>query len=164
VSALKALLVLAGALVLQAGLGRVVPGIHRYVDLLLVPVAIYGVASSQRAAMGMGCAAGLLSDTWFHGGPFGLNGLKRTLLAWTLGAAATRLDLNQPAGRFVAGILVSLGDDVLDFVVRGLLDEHPQFAGITALVVRALVTGLLVAGAGGMLDRGRGGDRPRRVG
>jgi cell shape-determining protein MreD len=151
------------ALVLQAGLGRLFPGIHRYVDVLLVPVAIYGVASSRRAAMGMGCAAGLLSDTWFHGGPFGLHGFKRTLLAWMLGTVATRLDLNQPAGRLVTGALVSLGDDVLDFILRALLDEHPHFPGPTALVVRAVVTGLLVAAGGGMLDRGRRDERARRV-
>jgi rod shape-determining protein MreD len=155
VSALRALFVLAAALVLQAGLGRLFPGIHRYVDVLLVPVVIYGVGSSQRAAMGMGCVAGLLSDTWFHGGPFGLNGFKRTLLGWAVGAFATRLDLNQPAGRLVCGALVSLADDVMDFALRGLLDAHPHFPSLIELVVRAVVTGLLVAIAGGMLDMGR---------
>jgi len=165
VSALRALVVLAAALVLQAGLGRLFPGIHRFVDVLLVPVVIYGVASSQRAAMGMGCVAGLLSDTWFHGGPFGLNGFKRTLLGWALGAFATRLDLNQPAGRLVSGALVSLADDLMDFALRGLLDAHPHFPSLPELVVRAVVTGLLVAIGGGILDRGRRrrDERTRRV-
>ena len=152
-SALRAILVLAVALLLQAGLGRLFPGIHAYVDVLLVPVAIYGVGSSQRAAVGMGCASGLLSDTWFLGGPFGMNGFKRTLLGWTVGALMHRFDLNQPVGRFFAGALVSVGDDVLDLVLRAVLDENPHFPTVLQLVVRAGVTGLLSLGVGGMLER-----------
>jgi cell shape-determining protein MreD len=163
VSALRALLVLAVALMIQAGLGRLFPGIHQYVDVLLAPVVIYGVGSSQRAAMVMGCVAGLLSDTWFHAGPFGLNAFKRSLLGWTLGGANARLDLNTPAGRLVAGVLVSLGDDVLDFMLRGLLDAHPHFPGLIALVTRAVMTGLLVTLVGGMLDRSRRAVETRRV-
>jgi cell shape-determining protein MreD len=163
VSALRALLVLAAALVLQAALGQLFPGVHRYVDVLLAPVAIYGVASSQRAAMGMGCAAGLLSDTWFHGGPFGLNGFKRTLLGWAVGVAATRLDLNQRAGRFVSGMLVSVGDHLLDVAVRGLLDAQPHFPTVAELAVRAVVTGLLTIAGGAMLEGRRRAERMRRV-
>jgi cell shape-determining protein MreD len=163
VSALRALLVLATALVLQAALGRLFPGIQRYVDVLLVPVGMYGVASSQRSAMAMGCAAGLLSDTWFHGGPFGLNAFKRTLLGWAVGVAATRLDLNTPAGRLVTGARVSLGDDVLDLVLRVLLEAHPSFPGAVGLLVKAAVTGLLVAVGGGMLEWSRRAVRARRV-
>ena len=162
-SAVRALLVLGGALVIQAGLGRLFPGVHQYVDVLLVPVAVYGVSSSQRAGMAMGCASGLLRDTWFHAGPFGLNGFKRTLLGWAVGAVASRFDLNQPAGRLVTGCVVSLGDDALDMIVRGLMDEHPRFPGLWALVIKAVVTGLLVALVGGMLDRDRRAREARRV-
>jgi cell shape-determining protein MreD len=163
VSALRAFLVLATALVLEAGLGRLFPGVQRYVDVLLVPVVLYGVASSQRAAMVMGCATGLLSDTWFHGGPFGLSAFKRTLLGWAVGVAATRLDLNQPVGRLVTGAIVSLGDDVLDFVLRGLLDAHPHFPGPLDWLMKAAVTGLLAAAGGGMLERRRRVGQARRV-
>jgi len=162
-SALRAFAVLAGALMLQAGLGRLFGSSLQYVDVLLVPVVIYGVASSQRSAMVMGCVAGLLSDTWFHGGPFGLNAFKRTFLGWTIGVAAVRLDLNQPVGRLVTGILVCLGDALLDFVMRGLLDAHPQFPGLVALAARAVSTGLLAMVVGGMLERGRRAYAARRA-
>jgi cell shape-determining protein MreD len=162
-SALRALVILAAALVLQAALGRLFPGIHRYVDVLLAPVAIYGAASSQRAAMGMGCASGLLSDTWFHGGPFGLHGFKRTLLGWAAGAVATRVDLSQRAGRFVTGVLVSLGDHLLDFFVRGLLDARPGVPTLAELALRAVTTGLLAAAGGALLHAQRRDERLRVI-
>lgn len=162
-SALRALLVLGVALVLQAGLGRLFPGSHRYVDVLLVPVALYGVSSSQRGAMFMGCAAGLLSDTWFHAGPFGLNGFKRTLLAWMIGAVSGRLDLNQPGGRLAVGGAVALGDDLLDFGLRTLFDADPRLPGLVGLLVKALSTALLVAATGSILDTRQRVPRSGRV-
>ena len=62
------------ALALQAGLGRVWPGAHRYVDLFLVPVVWAGVAGTQRSAMFVGCAGGLFQDAWFQVGTFGHSG------------------------------------------------------------------------------------------
>jgi len=163
VSALRALLVLGVALVVQAGLGRLFPGSHSYIDVLLVPVALYGISSSQRGAMFMGCAAGLLSDTWFHAGPFGLNGFKRTLLGWMIGAVSGLLDLNQPGGRMAVGAAVALGDDLLDFGLRALFDADPRFPGPLGLVVRALSTALRVAVGGGILDTRKRHPRPGRV-
>jgi len=163
VSALRALLVLGVALVLQAGLGRLFPDSQRYVDVLLVPVALYGVTSSQRGAMFMGCAAGLLSDTWFHAGLFGLNGFKRTLLGWMIGAVSGRLDLNQPGGRLAVGAAVALGDELLDFGLRMLFDADPGAPGPVGLLVKTISTALLVAAAGSILDTRQRVPRPGRV-
>ena len=164
-SALRALLVVACALVLQAALGRLFPGGHRWVDLLLVAVALYGVASTQRAAMLMGCVTGLLSDTWFHGGPFGLQGFKWTLLGWAVGVISSRVDLNRPVGRLVVGAGISLGDDLLDLVLRGLLDADPFVPRPWAVVVKAASMALLVVALGPMLEweRDRKRLRPGRV-
>ncbi len=152
-SLLRALVVLATALVLQAGLGHLWPASHRFIDVLLVPVGVYGVRGTQRSAMLMGCATGLLRDTWFQAGAFGLNGFKRTLLGWAIGSLATRVDLNRGGGRLAAGVLVSVGDDLLDLILRRLLDQPTQFPHVWELLVKAGVTGLLVALAGSILDR-----------
>jgi cell shape-determining protein MreD len=164
-SGLRGLLVVFCALVLQAALGRLAPGIHGWVDVMLVPVALYGIASTQRAAMVSGAVTGLLSDSWFYGGPFGLHGFKWTFLGWAVGALATRFDLNQPGGRLVTGAAVSLGDDLLDLAVRGMLDAAPQGLSPAAVLVKAAVTALLVGMVGGMLERERDGQRlrPARV-
>jgi len=153
VSLLRALLALACALVLQAGLGQLWPGSQRFIDVLLVPVALYGVRGGQRSAMLMGCSAGLLRDTWFQAGLFGINGFKRTLLGWALGSLGKWIDLNRGAGRLAAGVLVAVGDDLLGLVLRRLMDQPTQFPPAWELLVKAGVTGLLVALAGSILDR-----------
>ena len=162
-SLLRALLVLAAALVLQAGLGQLWPASHRFIDVLLVPVGLYGVRGTQRSAMLMGCAAGVLRDTWFQAGVFGINGFKRTLLGWALGSLSTRIDLNQRGGRLAAGVVVSVGDDLLDLILRRLMDQPTQFPHAWELLVKAGVTGLLVALAGSILDRVTPARPERRV-
>jgi cell shape-determining protein MreD len=149
---LRAVLVVVSALALQAGLGRVWPAADRFVDVLLVPVVLYGVASPQRAAMFLGCAAGLLRDAWFQVGVFGLNGFKRTLLGWLLAGVASRVHLDHGPGRLVAGVLVSAGDSLLDLALRHMLEQRPQI-DLVGLLVRAAVTGLLSVVLGSILDR-----------
>jgi rod shape-determining protein MreD len=153
VSLLSALAVLLAGLVLQAGLAGVWPESHRFVDALLVPVVVYGVAGSQRAAMLLGCGAGLLRDSWFEAGIFGINGFKRTLLGWALSSIAQRLDLNHPTGRFVAGGALSLADGLLDLGLRGLLEQPSRLEPPWELLARFATTGLLSAAAGSILDR-----------
>ena len=162
-SVLRAVAVLGLALVIQVGLGHVWAESHRFVDVLLVPVALYGVANSQRSAMLVGCASGLLTDAWFQVGALGVNGFKRTLLGWGLGALAGRLDLNYRAGRLLAGVLVALGDGLIDPALRWMLGQRPYLAHPLELAGKALGTGLLVLAAGAMLDRARGWRRVRRL-
>jgi hypothetical protein len=144
------------------GLGRLWPGAHLFADILLVPVVLYGLESSQRSAMLVGCAAGLLRDAWFQVGAFGVSGFKLTLLGWALGGAAARLDLNHPRGRFLAGAALSVGDQLLDLLLLPLVDQRPSFGGAVALVARIVTTGLLTTLAGSMLDRVRGARPARR--
>jgi len=160
-AALRALLLLVCALVLQSGLGRIWPTGHRYADVLLVPTVLYGVGSSQRAAMLVGCCSGLLRDAWLQAGAFGLSGFSRTLLGWMLAGISSRLDLSQGAGRMVAGVAVSVADNLMDAALRELMDQHPRLDPVE-LVVRAIVTGLLSVLAGSILDRtaGAGALRP----
>ena len=75
-SFLRAVLALALALGLQVALGRVWPESHRWVDLLLVPVALSAASGTPRSGMLVGCASGLLYDTWMHVGTFGFTGFK----------------------------------------------------------------------------------------
>jgi hypothetical protein len=111
----------------------------------------------------VGCVAGLLHDTWFQVGAFGLSGFKRTLLGWALGATASRLDLNQAAGRIFAGAAAAVADGLLDFMLKSLLDQTPELRDPSELLVRAASTGLLAALAGRILDHVglRAADRER---
>jgi hypothetical protein len=152
-SLLKALLGLVAALGVQVAVAQVWPDTTRFTSLLLVLVALYGVSESQRSAMLVGCLAGLLHDAWLQAGAFGATGFKWTLLGWLLGSIATRLDLDHPAGRFGAGIGIVLGDGLLNVALVRLLDQPLQSRGLGILVLLALLTGLLAAMIGSMVER-----------
>jgi len=159
---LGALLGLIVALGLQVALARVWPDTSRFVSLLFVLVVTYGVSGSQRSAMFVGCLAGLLNDVWLQAGAFGISGFKWTLLGWVLGSVNTRLDLGHTPGRFVAGVSLVLGDGLLNVVLARLLDQTTQTSGFGILLLQALLTGLLAAFIGSMLDRKK--EKGRRMG
>ncbi len=150
---------LAAAAGLAAALGgeslaaRVAPAAGAWVDLMLLPVAWYGLQGRARWAMGVGCAAGLLHDAWFRVDAFGLEGFKKTLLGWSLASLASRFDLNQAVGRLASGMLLVVADQGLEWALRGLLDVAQGPWRPWALGMRALVNGVLVATVLAGLDR-----------
>ncbi len=161
VKALNFLLVVAAAVFLQAALGKLSGGFDRYIDLTLLPVVWYGIRGSQRSAMLVGCTVGLIHDTWFRIGVFGISGFKRTLLGWALGGVSSRFDLNRFAGRFVVGFALALADGILDAGLRRMLDLA-QGAGWFEMLTLAACTGGLAVIVFGLIDRFRGArDRGR---
>ncbi len=150
---LRAGLMLLTALVVQTAVGQVWHASGRFIDLLIVPVVLYGVAGSQRAALLVGCAAGLVADAWFGLGVFGLNGFKWTLLGYALAALCTRLDLAHPPGRAAAGAAIVLADAALDVALRALLDQDVPRDSLGALLATAVTTGVLAAISGSIVER-----------
>jgi len=154
-SLIWAVLSLLVTLGLQAGLAQLWPAGHAYIDWLYLPVVWYGLGGTQRSAMLVGCAAGLLQDGWFQVGVFGLNGFKKTLLGWALGGAGTRFDLNSPPARLVTAIIVCLADSALDPLLRRLLDQSIGIPRIGDVILRALATGLILTISFAIVDRFR---------
>ena len=148
-----AVVVLAAALALQAGLGAIWPAAYRWVDIMMVPVVCYAVLGSQRSAMLVGCTAGLTQDAWFQTGTLGLGGFKKTAIGWLLGGLGARFDVNGRFGAFVFALLASSCDSLLDFGLRRMLDQPEPFPGIAELSLRALITGLLVLVAFSLIQR-----------
>ena len=161
-SLLRAAIGLTLTLAVQAGLGRLWPESHRYVDLMYLPVIWYGIKRSQASAMWVGCAAGLMQDSWFHAGVFGLSGFKKTILGWALGGLGGRFDFNGQTVRFVAGAVIALVDTALDQGLRRLLDQQPSVPGVLELAVRAVLTGLLAIWVFGLVDRAKNRTPMRR--
>jgi rod shape-determining protein MreD len=153
---LRAVLALALGLSVEIALGRFAPAARAYVDVMMVPVAWYGIARSQRAAMLAGCAAGLLQDAWFEAGVFGMNGFVKTLLGWALGGLGGRFDLNQAAGRLASGALLAVTGRLLETGVLRLLDRTPGPLDPWNLLVRGVTGGLLTALVFAILNRVRG--------
>ncbi|HXV75276.1 MAG TPA: hypothetical protein VD788_03085 [Candidatus Polarisedimenticolaceae bacterium] len=147
------IVVLAVCLAFRIALGAIWPGAARYVDVMIVPVVWYAIAGSQRSAMLVGCAAGLLQDSWFQTGAFGTSGFKKTLVGWLLGGLGSRFDLNNQFNRFVFGTLASVSDSLLGLVLHAVLDRPGGQAEPLEIGTRALVSGLLVSLAFGLTDR-----------
>jgi rod shape-determining protein MreD len=157
-----AVLSLAASLALQAALGRLVPQAQRFVDVLLWPVAWYAVARSQRSAMLVGCAAGLLQDAWFQTGVFGIHGFSKTLAGWAVGGLGARFELNHFWGRLLGGGTLFLADRLIEIGLLLLLDLAVAEPVPLDFGVGAGANGLLVAAAFAIVQRVRGRDAVRR--
>jgi len=160
---IKALLAIGTALGLEALLGRLAPATLGYVDLMLVVVAYFALRGTQRSAMVTGCAGGLLDDTWFRAGVFGISGFKKTLEGWVVGGVATRFDLNHLPGRLVVGILLSVGDQFLDVGLYHLLGLRVAPLDPARIFTRAAIAGLLVAAIFPIVDRVTGREATRAI-
>jgi len=145
VTTLRAAGLLLLALGLQAALGRLWPSAIRFVDLLAIPALWYAIGGGPRAGLLAGCAAGLLQDAWFQAGVFGLNGFKKTLLGWAVGALGGWVDLHGQGGRLVATAVFVVGDALADLALRRLLDLDSTLPVPWEVLVKWVLTALLVA-------------------
>lgn len=152
---LRAILALAAVLALQTGLGRLWPEGHRYVDVMLVPVVMYAISTSQMAGMLVGCASGLLADAWLQTGVFGIGGFKKTLIGYAVGGLGSRFDLNRSTSRFAFGTLAGLADGLIDVALRRLLDRAEPPPVVSDMLIKAAVTGLLVIVASAIVRSAR---------
>ena len=161
---LLAVLAVGGSLLLQAAVGAWAPGAQRYVDAMLWPVAYYALARSQRSAMIVGCAAGLVQDAWFEAGSFGVHGFAKTLLGWALGGVGSRFDLNHLPGQFFGGAFLFAGDRLVEMGLMLLLDLEVSPIRPAALVAAAAANGALVTAVFALVQRtaGRQATRPAR--
>lgn len=157
-----ALVALAGSLLFQASLGQGLPTAGRYVDAMLFPVVYYALARTQRSAMLVGCASGLLQDAWFQAGAFGVHGFSRTLLGWALGGLGARFDLNHFWGQLLGGATMFVGDRAIEIGLLLLLDQSVAPPTATELLLGAMVNGLLVPAVFTVVQRGMRRERARR--
>lgn len=163
---LRAVLALAACLAVEIVMGLWAPGLRRYVDVMMLPPIGFALAVSQRSAMAVGCASGLLQDAWLQAELFGSSGFVKTLLGWALGELSARFELNGTAGRAAAGALFPVADRFAELGVRKLFDQGTVLPGAGELAVRAVAGSLLTLAVFAILDRVKGfgprkGRRPR---
>lgn len=166
---LRAVLALACALAAEIVLGALAPGALRFADVMMLPVIGYALGTSQRSAMFIGLAGGLLEDAWFQAGLFGSGGFSKTLLGWALGGLGARFELHHFWGRLGAGVLLPILDRLIELALRRLFDVPSVAPDLPGLFLAAGVGGLLTVSVFAMLDRviprarkaARGARRPR---
>jgi rod shape-determining protein MreD len=100
----------------------------RLIDFpLLVTIYFSLLRRNKIVAVGLGAGIGILQDA-FSRGPVGPLGMAKTLVAYIAAWASFKLDLEQPATRFLlVGFCVLLHSLFLQALERGLLESAPSF-------------------------------------
>ena len=148
-------LAIAGAVLVETGLGYLVPAPGRYLDPFLL-VAIYcSLVGGELHGMLAGSAAGWVQDTLFGGRVLGLSALSKMLVGFAVGVAAGRFLIASAAARALVLLLATVADALL---VRWLVSVFsveatalPPLALATRATVNALAGGALYA----LVDRRR---------
>ncbi len=142
----RGLLALAAACLAQVLLSRYLPLIGRRCDLFTILVVYYGLTRHRPAAMLMGTGAGLVEDS-LVGSILGLNGFKKTLIAYLVASFGSLFMLNQAIPRFGILLAATFLDPVLELMLSVALGQGFVLPGMLDLLQRGLgngVVGLLV--------------------
>ena len=142
----RGILALAVACLTQVLLSRYLPPVARRCDLFTVLVVYFGITWRPAAAMAMGTGAGLVEDSLL-GALLGLNGFKKTLIAYLVGSVGSLFMLNQAIPRFGILFAATLVDPLAEWIVCAALGRAFAFPDAPALLQLGLgnaVVGLLV--------------------
>jgi rod shape-determining protein MreD len=147
------LLALAGALVLQATLSGLI--VARLVPVNLVLVAVVYLALAYGAATGMfaGMAAGLVQDV-LAGGIVGIGGIAKTLIGFLVGVLGAQFIVSNTLPRFLMFVAATFGHDLLFEALQGLIAGRGFAPHYRALLLQALVNGVVGVAAFWIVERG----------
>lgn len=165
--ALRVLLTIAAALVLQTTLARFLVRGAGGIDLVLVAVAYLGLTSGPVAGILSGTIAGLAQDT-LGSGIVGVGGLAKTVVGFLAGIIGTTFIVSQTIPRFLVFFGATLVQVAITTGLYFLLDPQPPVMTRYALLGESLANALLgvvlfqvLDAVPGMLDRRRGMSRGR---
>jgi len=148
-------LAIAGAVLVETGLGYLVPAPGRYLDPFLL-VAIYcSLVGGEMHGMLAGAAAGWVQDTLFGGRVLGLSALSKLLVGFVAGLAGGRFMIASAAARALVILLATTADALLVQWLASVFSLEvtvlPPLAFASRATLNALVGGLLFA----VVDRRR---------
>jgi rod shape-determining protein MreD len=139
---LRALAGLALVCLAQMLLGHHLPSVARRCDLFSVYVVFIALTRPQRPAMLIGSGAGLVQDA-LTGAVLGLNGFKKTLLAYLVGTLGSLFMLNQTVPRFGILFASALFDPLAELGLSLAMGQHYVFPAPGDLLMLGLGNGLL---------------------
>lgn len=140
--ALRMLGVVAGALLVQTTLARVLVRGAIGVDLVLVAVVFLSLKAGPTPGILTGTAAGLAQDA-LTTGIVGIGGLAKSIVGYLVGTIGRAFIVAQPVPRF----LVFFGATVVEMAIvasfRVVLDPGPHAVPVGAIVAQALGNSLV---------------------
>jgi rod shape-determining protein MreD len=153
--ALWTALAVAGAVLVETGLGYLVPAPGRYLDPFLLVTVYCALVAGETHGMLAGALAGWVQDALFGGRVLGISALCKLLVGYVVGLGAGRFLIAGVAARTLVVLLATVADALL---VQWLASVFAvEAAGLSPLALasraslNALVGGLLFA----LVDRQR---------
>jgi rod shape-determining protein MreD len=138
----RAVLALAAACLVQVLLSRYLPQIARRCDLFTILVVYYGLTRKPVPAMVMGASAGLVEDSLI-GSILGLNGFKKTLIAYLVGSIGSLFMLNQAIPRFGILVAATFIDPLIELVLSLALGQGMVLPGVLDLLQKGIGNGVV---------------------
>ena len=138
----RAILALGAVCLLQMLLGLHLPSVARRCDLFSIFTVYIALTLPQRPALVLGCSAGLVQDALVDA-ILGLNGFKKTLLAYLVGTLGSLFMLNQTLPRFAILFSTAFFEPLSDLGLALAMGQHFLFPSPWDLLQRGLGNGLV---------------------
>lgn len=139
---LRVLLALGAVCLLQMLLGLHLPAVARRCDLFSIFTVYIALTRPQRPALILASGAGLAQDALVDA-ILGLNGFKKTLLAYLVGTLGSLFMLNQTVPRFGILFATAFFEPLADLGLALAMGQHLLFPGPWDLLQRGLGNGLV---------------------
>ena len=147
------LLALAAALVAQATLAGLFIGATVAVNLVLVAVVYLALAYGAVTGLLVGTIGGLVQDA-LGGGIVGIGGLTKTLIGFFVGVLSAQFNLATTVPRLVMFVAATFVHEVLFEALQAIAGGRHFALKFSAVMLQALINGLIGAGAFLMVENG----------
>ena len=138
----RAAVTLMGISLVQVLLSLHLPAVARRCDLFSIFAVYIALTRPQRPAMVLGAGAGLVQDA-LTDAVLGLNGFKKTLLAYLVGTLGSLFMLNQTVPRFGILFASAFFDPLTELGLSLAMGQHFVFPGPWELFQRGLGSGVV---------------------
>ena len=139
---LRAVLGLGAVCLLQMLLGLHFPSVARRCDLFTIFTVYIALTRPQRPALMLGSGAGLAEDALTEA-ILGLNGFKKTMLAYLVGTLGSLFMLNQTVPRFGILFATAFFEPLTDLGLSLAMGQHFVFPNPWDLLQRGLGNGVV---------------------
>ncbi len=156
------LIALAAALLVQSVLAGLFVGASTAVNLVLVAVVYLALAYGAVTGLLAGTIGGLAQDT-LGGGIVGLGGLTNTLIGFVVGVLSQQFNLSTWVPRLVMFIAATFVHDLVFQGLQAIAAGRPFALKWSAMLIQALVNGLIGSLAFGLVEQGPGALQRRRT-
>jgi rod shape-determining protein MreD len=148
-----AVVAIGGALVLQTTLSGLLIGGTIAVNLVLVAVVYLALAYGAATGLLAGAVAGIAQDA-LAGSIVGVGGIAKTLIGFVVGVLSAQFNLSTTVPRLVMFVAATFVHELVVAGLQAVVGGRHFVLQFSAMLVQALVNGLIGVIAFGMVEHG----------